>query len=163
MTNPFQLYTTELLQALIKSGHKYFVRQTYKRGIDHFDNGAKKAFLISHYNDISKAKMHHEALTLDGNRFLYDVSNGENLDKLKIAAAQPVGYKIYTPMLSNPWVPSDVMKGKVKRYIDQKLKWSLGRNDTVRTNLFTQFGELFITLKLGINEIEIPLSEVERL
>ena len=163
MTNPFQLYTPALLEALIKAGHKYFVRQTYKRGIDHFDEKIKNAFLLSHYNDVSKAQIHYEALNMDGKRFLYDISKSEDLEKLKIAAKQPEGYKIYTPMLLRPWQPSDIMKGKVRRYIDQKLKWRPDTSATVQTNLFIQFGELFITLKLGIHEIKTPLSDVEGL
>lgn len=163
MHNPLVLFSTDLLNSLIKTGHTCFVRQTYKRGIDHFDEKQKGAYLFSHYNDISKATMHYESLNMDANKFLYDISKREHLEKLKVAANQPEGYKIFSPLLQQEWEPSDIMKGKVRRYIDQKLKWHPGSNDMVRTNLFIQFGELFITLKLGIREIKVPLSDIERL
>jgi len=163
MHNPFQLYSSELLDSLIKAGHKYFLRQTYKRGKDHFDETTKNAFLITHYNDLNKARIHFEALSNDGNRFLYDISNDQHLLKLKTAASQPEGYKIFTPLLLEPWQPSDTMKGKIRRYIHQKLNWNPSVSDTVHSNLFTQFGELFITLKFKRQEIKIPLTDIERL
>lgn len=161
MTNPFQLYTPALLEALLNAGHTCFVRQSYQRGMDHFDNTIRHAFLISHYNDPAKARMHYEALPNDGNRFLYESNNAEHLEKLKKAAKNPLGYKIYTPMLSKPWAPPEIMKTKVRKYIDRKLRWQVGAGHTVRTNLFTQFGELFLTLKMGIHDIKIPLSDIE--
>lgn len=163
MHNPFQLYSPQLLHALLKAGHKYFVRQTYSRGLAHFNEEQKGAFLISHYSDKSKAQIHFEALKNDGNRFLYDTFEKGHLEKLQTAATQPTGYKIYAPLLLQQWKPSDIMAGKVKIYIDHKLKWRAGRGDTVKTNLFIQFGEIFIALKLGIHEVKIPLSEIERL
>ena len=115
MHNPLVLFSTDLLNSFIKAGHKFFVRQTYKRGIDHFDDTQKGAYLISHYNDINKATMHFEALKFDGNRYLYDISKEEDLQRLKIAAQQPNGYKIYSALLQQAWKPSDLMAGKVKR------------------------------------------------
>ncbi|MEO8766217.1 MAG: hypothetical protein ABI416_18080 [Ginsengibacter sp.] len=163
MHNPFQLYSPQLLNALLKAGHGCFVRQTYKRGLAHFDREQKGAFLISYYNDKSKAQIHFEALKNDGNRFFYDVSEKGDLEKLQKAATQPKGYKIYAPLLLREWKPSDVLVVKVRKYIDYSLQWRAGSGDTVKTNLFTQFGEIFITLKLGIHEVKIPLSEIERL
>lgn len=162
MHNPFQRYTTQLLDGLLKAGHTHFVRQTYKRGIDHFDP-QKGAFLISPYNELSKANMHYEALKNDGNRFLYDVAENEHLKKLYIAATQPGGYKVYAPLLPAPWKPSDIIAGKIRRYINQVLHWQPRVKEGVNSNLFIQFGELFITLKSGSHEIKIPFSDIERL
>ena len=161
MINPFQLYSPELLQALLKAGHTHFVRQTYERGVAAFQESKDKAFLISHYDNESRAGMHFEALAKDPYRFLYRVSDPGELGKLHIAAGQPPGFRIYTPMLLHSWKPSEWIKGKVRKYIDQKLAWQPGRSTGVKTNLFTQFGELFLTLKSGIHEVKIPLSDVE--
>lgn len=163
MHNPFTLYTPLLLNGMLKAGHRYFVRQTYKRGMDHFDEIKNTAFLISPYPDESRAMMHYDALKNDGNRFLYSVLNTDHLEKLNIAVTQPAGYKIYAPLLPGPWKPSDIMAGKIRRYIDHVLHWHLSRKEGVRSNLFIQFGELFITLRSGKHEIKIPLSDIERL
>ena len=161
MINPFQLYSPDLLQALLRAGHRYFVRQTYERGSFQDAGTTQKAFLISHYDNASRANVHYEALVTDANRFLYDVSDPAHLEKLEIAASQPAGFRIFTPMLLRPWKPTEWIKGKVRKYIDQKLAWQPGRSTGVKTNLFTQFGELFLTLKSGIHEVKIPLSDVE--
>jgi hypothetical protein len=162
MHNPFALYSNRLLDALMKAGHKYFVRQTYKRGVNQFDTEQKGAYLISHYNDLNKATIHYEALANDGNRFLYDISNTEHLEKLRLAAQQPAGYKIYTPLLQQEWKPTEQIAKKIRSYIDYKLHWRPGRSETVHTNLFTEFGELFITLKFRIYKEKVPLSDIEK-
>ena len=163
MHNPFSLYSERLLNALLNAGHKYFVRQTYKRGLDHFDEQQKGAFLISHYNELNKATIHYEALVKDGNRFLYDIEKPEHIEKLRIASKQPEGYKIYSPLLTQEWTPSNDMRQKIRRYIDYKLKWRPSREETVATNLFIEFGELFITLKLRSYNEKVPLSDIERI
>src|SRR3954467_2064406 len=163
MHNPFPLYSQRLLDALIKAGHKYFVRQAYKRGINHFDSEQKGAFLISHYSDLSKAQQHFDALKDEEKRFLYDIANTEHLEKLKSAAQQPAGYKIYAPLLLQEWKPSRDIAEKIRAYINHKLRWRPGREETIHTNLFIQFGELFITLKFrGYNE-QVPLHDIENI
>jgi hypothetical protein len=161
MHNPFPLYSERLLTSLIKSGHKYFVRQTYKRGINPFNENQKGSFLISHYNDLNKANIHFEALEHDKNRFLYDISKPEHLERLKAASVQPTGYMVYAPLLQQEWKPTPQVAEKIRKYIDYKLKWKPGRNDTVRSNLFLQFGELYLTLKFRIHEVKVPLIEIE--
>ncbi len=163
MHNPFPLYSQRLLEALIKAGHRYFVRQTYKRGRNQFDTEEKGAYLISHYNDLNKATVHYEALKNDGNRFLYDISNTEHLEKLRVAALQPAGYKIYTPLLEQEWKPTEQLAKRIRSYINYKLHWRPGRSETVHTNLFLEFGELFITLKFRVYNEKIPLSDIERI
>ena len=161
MHNPFPLYSPRLLKGMLQAGHAFFVRQTYPRGSDHF-NKPKGTFLISPYPDVNRANLHFEAIKNDRHRFLYDISKPRHIEKLHLAAAQPEGYKIYAPLLPAAWKPSDLMAGKIRRYIAQHLQWRPGR-DGVQSNLFLQFGELFITLRSGTQEVKIPLSAVERL
>ena len=163
MHNPFVLFDRRILEHQVKSGHRYYVRQTYPRGVNHSDTCQKAAFLITHYTDQSHAKIHLAALTKDANAFLYDISNAEHYKKLEIAAEQPAGYKIFAPILAQKqWRPSEQMRGKIKRYIDDKLHWKPERQSTVNSDLFLQFGTLFITLKFGTHEAKIPLSEIEK-
>lgn len=162
MHNPFSLLSHELLDALVQAGHQYFVRQTYRRGLDHFDAGVRAAFLISHYTDKSKAQIHYKSLSSDPHRFLYDIEAPGHLEKLRIAAGQPEGYRIYSPLLQREWKPSGMMAQKIRNYIDDQLHWKPGKKQGVKTDLFLQFGELFITLKWKTTEVKIPLAEIER-
>lgn len=162
MYNPFGLLTMKLLQALIKAGNVYFVRQTYRRGLDIFDESNRGAFLLSHYTDAVKAQVHYDAIAHDGNRFIYDANNDEQLKKLEIAAGQPQGFRVYSPLLEKEWKPSGLLSDKIRHYVSANLLWTPGRNDTVKADLFVRFGELFITLKHRMQEIQVPLSEIEK-
>lgn len=156
------LFTEQLLSAFITNGHKYFVRQTYARGRDMFDLNNKGAFLISHYTDKSKAHIHYQALGGDAHRFFYDLDAPGHLQKLQAAARQPQGYRIYVPLLPKEWKPSEMMLQKIRKYIDSQLHWKPARKDGVKTDLFLQFGELFLTLKWKTTEVKLPLAEVEK-
>jgi hypothetical protein len=162
MLNPFVLLSARLLQSLIASGNIYFVRQTYKRGWDALDRDMKGAFLFTHYNNANRAQVHFEALQHDGNRFLYNDSIPEHHEKLEIAAKQPLGYRVYTSLLEEPWKPSAEMAEKIRRYIGDNLTWTPARSDVIGAELFTQFGELFINLKYSAHEVKVPLSDIEK-
>jgi hypothetical protein len=162
MHNPFVLLTTRLLHSLIASGNIYFVRQTYRRGLDNFDKHTKAAFLFTHYSSLNKAQMHVEALQQDGNRFLYNNTIREHHEKLEIAAKQPLGFKVYSSLLEEPWKPSEKMAEMIRRYIGENLTWTPARQDIIGAELFIQFGELFINLKYGAHEVKVPLSDIEK-
>jgi hypothetical protein len=161
MHNPFVLLSAKLLDSLIKAGNTHFVRQTYKRGKDEWHDHFRAAFLITHYTDGYRAQTHFDALTNDPNRFLYNISDPVHAEKLSIAASQPLGFKIFSPLMQQPWKPTSEIAAQIRTYINEKMNWTPGRNDTVKADLFTQFGELFINLKYGNHEIKVPLEEIE--
>lgn len=161
MHNPFVLLTTRLLESLIKADNIFFVRQTYPRGKNQLDPLNKAAFLFTHYTDYSRAKTHYDALDNDPNRFLYNITEPEHYEKLFIAAGQPEGFHIYSPLVPQPWKPTAPIATRIRHYIQQKMGWNPGRSDAVKADLFIQFGELFITLKFGIHEVKLPLAEIE--
>lgn len=163
MHNPLALLTTELLNALLAHGFNFFVRQSYPRGRDHFDSALKEAFLITPYVEIGEAQRHFDHISSDPRRHLYQIHLPEELEKLKIAASQPDGYKIYIDKLSAPrWrAPAD-MNSKIHRYLRTNTKWK-AREGEIAVNLFLHYGELMLRLTNGREEIKINLSEIERL
>jgi hypothetical protein len=159
MHNPLYLFTTEVLKELIKTGHRYFVRQTYKRGLT---SELKASFLISHYEEQAKADIHYTALVNDANGFMYDAENPDHLAKLQVAASQPAGYRIFTLHLAmEEWKVPLVLKGNLRRYIT-RLGWQPAKDKGVNAKLFSQFGELFIALKWQSHETKVPLYEIEK-
>lgn len=159
MHNPLYIFTTEVLEELIKTGHRWFVRQTYIRGLS---SELKASFLISHYEEQAKADIHFKALGNDQNRFLYDAEDPSHRLKLQIAASQPEGYRIYTLHLAmDEWKVPLTLKGNLKRYIT-RLGWQPSRDKGVNAKLFSQFGELFIALKWQSHETKVPLYEIEK-
>ncbi len=162
MHNPFILFDKRLLEQHIRMGHAYYVRQTFPRGMDAGNPTLKAAFLVSHYADESLSKIHFAALAKDGNRFLYRLSNAEHYKKLETAATQPSGYSVYAPILATKeWRPPITLQGKIKRYLDAQLYLKPKKNESIRTELFLQFGELFITLKFAQELVKLPLSVIE--
>jgi hypothetical protein len=162
MHNPFGLLNLKLLHALIDAGNRYFVRQTYQRGLHPFDEIQKAAFLFTHYRDLRSAQMHYNFLHRDANRFLYDSRNPAHFAKLEIAARQVPAYPVYTPLLEKPWEPSEKMSVSIRRYIATHLNWRVPREETVKADLFTEFGELFVNLKYMSQEAKVPLADIEK-
>lgn len=177
--NPLTLFTSQLLAVHLQSGNRYFVRQTYERGLTKSQpltttlknpthqqaNTAppKAAFLISEYTELSRAKIHLAELENDAQAYLYDAEDPEHLRRLHIAASQPAGYAIYAPLLAmRQWKPSDALKAKIKSYIETRLKWKPRGSDEIGAELFLQYGELFITLKFGRDHAKLRLIEIEK-
>lgn len=162
MHNPFGLLNLKLLHALTDAGNRYFVRQTYKRGLNPFDPVQKTAFLFTHYRNLHEAQAHFNSIKQDKNRFLYDSMNPMHDAKLEIAAKQIPEFPVYTPLLEKPWEPSAKMSEMIRRYIGIHLDWKPAREELVKAGLFSQFGELFVNLKYRTFETKVPLDEIEK-
>jgi hypothetical protein len=162
MHNPFGLLSVKLLHALINGGYRYFVRQSYRRGLNPLDPIHKAAFLFTHYYDLPSATRHHHLIRQDPNHFLYDCKNADHAARLEIAAKQVPGYPVYTPLLEKPWQPSEKMAELIRKYIGAHLNWMPAREETVKADLFTEFGELFVNLNYRSHEIQVPLADIEK-
>jgi len=163
MHNPLALFTTEVLDALLAQGFTIFVRQSYPRGKDHFDTETKEAFLITPYKDIGEANQHFQHIQFDHRKYVYQVHRNEEVEKLKTAAGQPAGYKVYVDKLAAAeWRASVQLGAKIGNYIRVHTKWK-ARDGGITANLFLHFGELMLRISNGNEEIKISLSEVERL
>jgi hypothetical protein len=64
-------------------------------------------------------------------------------------------------VLLEEWKPTPKIAQAMKRYIDNRLNWRPGRNDTIGAELFLQFGELYITLTYRKSVVKVPLLEIE--
>lgn len=163
MFNPLYLFNKDLLQKLIEKKNRFFIRQAYIRGFDPFDLKQNFSFLISHYNDHNGAENHYRAIEKDRSRFLYDIENPEHLERLRVAASQPTGFKIYSAFLAEKtWTPSERMRMNFRRYIDTQLDWKPKKKETVNIDLFFQNGELYIELKYEQKQLKLPLSDIEK-
>lgn len=163
MLNPFSPFTKSLLDAFVKSGKKYFVRQSFARAKDHFDEGVKGYFIITHYADIAHAQHHMMAISDDVYRHLYEWDNPEHRQKLNVAVSNPPGYKIYSAVLIKDWEKQirDNLKEKTRGYIEKNIGWKPGRSDTVDFNIYVNYGELYAKLKLQAEEVRVKLEEIE--
>ena len=163
MYNPLCLLNADLLDAMTKSGKKYFVRQAYPRGISPDHKPGTRSFLISHYENRNHASQHLEALISDPSKHLYDWNKAEDRVRLKIAASQPDGFVIFAPVVLPDWKEKaeHLLKPKMMRYVDSQLHWFPSRKDTLDFDLYPQNGEVFVTLKWKNNRVKVPLSTIE--
>jgi hypothetical protein len=164
MYNPFPLLTRGLLKDQVGKGKRWFVRQTFPRGME---TRLKAAFLIRGYDEEEKllAEQHLAVLRRDGNAFLYDASDHGHLEKLGIAAGQPFGYKIfYAAKKGLDWRPPASHQEKLRRYISQKHpNWrSQKEGSGIQVGLYEEFGELFVKLSHGQQEEMIPYETIEQ-
>jgi hypothetical protein len=166
MYNPFPLFTPSLLLGQIgeETRKKYFVRQTYPRGMQ---QGLKAAFLFRAYpaEEIDSAKDHLRHLGRDPNAYLYYVGIAMDMDKLKVAARQPSGFKIYyVGKTKLAWQPPVIYQDKIKRYLQlMHGSWRTSKGKTkVMIGLYEEFGNIFLKFSFGNEEDRIPFDEIEK-
>jgi hypothetical protein len=163
MYNPFPLLSKGLLNDQLASGKRWFVRQSFARGME---ARLKAAFLVRGYEADEKelAEKHLAALSQDGNAFLYDTAVPEQVERLRIAAGQPFGYKVYYAAKKGiDWRPPAVYQQKIRRYIGRHHPgWRTTREGgKIEVGLYEEFGELFIKFSHGEEEEIIPFEGIE--
>jgi hypothetical protein len=164
MYNPFPLLTKGLLNDQITKGKRWFVRQSFVRGME---ARLKAAFLIRSYEEDEKelADQHLATLGQDGNAFLYDATVPEHAAKLGVAAGQPFGYKVfYAAKKGIDWRPPAVYRQKIRRYIGRHHpNWRAQKEGgEIEVGLYEVFGELFIKFSHGEEEDTIPFEMIEQ-
>ena len=172
MYNPFPLLTPGLLRDQVAKGKRYFVRQNFPRG---YESRLKAAFLLRAYEAIDQptAEQHLAALTqqrpdgsgpLDPYAFLYDATAQDHLIRLKTAATQPFGYKVfYAAKKGVDWKPPETYREKMRHYINRHhpdWRGTQGR-EPVEIGLYEEFGELFLKFSHEDEHDTIPFDLIE--
>jgi hypothetical protein len=174
MYNPFPLLTPGLLRDEVAKGKRYFVRQNFPRG---YDSRLNAAFLLRAYDaiDQSTAEQHLAVLQSPGGggprdpyAFLYDVTIQDHLVRLKTAATQPFGYKVfYAAKKGVDWKPPETYREKMRHYILRHHPgWrstSATRGaDPIEIGLYEEFGQLFLKFSCEDEHDTIPFDLIEQ-
>lgn len=162
--NPFPLFSETLLKDQVAKGKRFFVRQTFARGMD---ARLKAAFLLRAYpaDEEEQARRHVAAIPGDATIFLYDADIPEHLEKLAIAARQPFGYKVfYAAKKGVDWQPPPVYKEKIRHYINRHhAGWRSSREgEKIQVGLYEEFGELLLKFSYDGEEETIPFDDIEK-
>ena len=172
MYNPFPLLTPGLLRDQVAKGKRYFVRQTFLRG---YTRPLKAAFLLRAYEAMDRptAEQHLAALACqrpdgqglpDPYAFLYDATIQDHLVRLKTAATQPFGYKVfYAAKKGVDWKPPETYQEKMRRYISRHhpgWRGTQGR-EPVEIGLYEEFGQLFLKFSHRDENDTIPFDLIE--
>jgi hypothetical protein len=145
MFNPAYPFTRELLDSFIEKKVAFIVRQTYTRG---FEKGLKGSFQFSHYHEKEEAEKHFNSIRLDEKRFMYDMSNNEHIEKLKIAASQPPGYKNYSSFIGpkKDEEATKLFRHETERFLRRNTEWNLSGHVKIYPKLSFQLGELYVRI-----------------
>jgi len=164
MYNPLPLLTPGLLQDELTKGKRWFVRQTYPRGLT---AGLRGAFLFRSYPVEEKtiAEQHLAAIDKDKNAFLYDAGLAEHLERLSIAARQPAGYKVfYAARKGVDWTPPGPYQLKMRHYIRSHHPAWLPQKagEKIEIGLYEEFGQFFLKFSYDGEEDNIPFDLIEK-
>ena len=161
MFNPLYPFTKEVLDATIKRGGLWFVRNTFEM----VDPGLDKIFLFTHYNDQARAETHYNIINKDPHRFTYHWKDEEGRRRLELASARPEGYRIYSAYFYPDYKKkiTKVVKEKISRYMYAHTSWKPAGSDTVNVDLYLQFGIMYLHLKYEGEEIKIKFADIERM
>lgn len=164
MMQPFVKFEKIYLQRIIDLNNKYLVSQTYKRA-DHFSDQAYIHILLTEYNDLGLAHIHHKAVRHDKFGAIINLDNADHLAKLNEMMHGNI-YQLYWSV-----VPSaenlkrrlnTSYKNKIRKYLIEKTSWRVGKDEEVRSQMQVIFGELFLILKWRTQRLRIKFAEIER-
>ena len=161
MFNPLYPFTEDVLYATVKRGGLWFVRNSFNMG----EEIAGKSFLITHYNDQAKAETHYNIVSHDAYRFLYRWEDAAGQERLKLAAAKPEGYEIFSSYFYPDYKRkiSKKYKEKINKYMYMHTAWKPAGRDTVHVDLYLQFGVMYLHLKYEGEELKIKFADIERI
>lgn len=161
--NPVYPFTIDVLKGSIDRGCKYFVRNRWHAGYDHFDEIQTQSLIIVHYLDLKEAEAHLQAIKQDKYRFLYDITNQDHLDRLQKAAQQPEGFKIFSSYFRPDYkkLITPRLKGKINSWMYRNTDWKPKRGQTVNVDFYLQFGQLFITMSFQGRKIKVRFEDIE--
>lgn len=162
MFNPVYPFTKEVLETTIKRGCIYFVRNYWNPGADPF-HPEIKAIILTHYDDKAKAQAHYHATGNDIYRFLYDSADPDHLSKLRTAANQPTGYRIYSAYFIPDYKDkiTNRLKEKINLWMYRNTHWNPKKGETVNIDFYLQHGQLYVTLVYAGNQRKVKFEDIE--
>ena len=175
MYNPFVRFDPRLVDRFKAIKKRYFVVQTFKRGIDLFVEDSKECLLLSHYEDLGLAKGHLNAISkkdengvsTDKYVCILDLENPVHYSKLKSMLNPDSKFVLFSSLTVPPQQVRDsldnLLKENMANYLRTKTTWRIRKDTEINPTLETTFGELFITLKYGRESVRIRLEELENL
>jgi len=160
MFNPNYPFTRELFDSFKEKGVKYFVKSTFKRGIN---STIKEAFLISHYHDKSEAVRHYNVIPNDQNRDIFDTDAPEDFERLKKETEATETRVTFSKLIhpENEKKATERFRENTKRYLFQNTNWDLKGRITLYPKLYYQLGELYVRIAHQGDEIKMKFEELE--
>lgn len=166
MLQPFELFKPAYLQRLITLKKIYVVTQSYAEGVDRLADVPKTAILLTDYDDIGLANIHKAAVKQDKYAAVLHLNNEKHLQKLNEMLLAESPYTMYWSVVKDK---ASLMKrlnlkykDHMRRYVMNNTNWRIGGEEQLNPQLSVIFGELFLFLKRGAQELRVKFSEIEK-
>ena len=143
------------------------VSQTYCRVRDPEIDGdhSRVSLLFSDYAERGEAKLHLNAVKTDRYAAIIDLRNPVHLKKIQEMLEAGSGYRIFFAVVRSATALERLInrkyKDKLKQYIDKQTNWRISRDAVVKPTIQLSFGEIYIILKHGSQQIRIKFEEIE--
>lgn len=163
--NPFYIWHKELLDAMIESGQKYFVRQSFPRGKVDAPETVKHVFQISEYDELAVANHHMQIINrVDPYAHLYDITKESEKIKLYLTVENYSEYLIYSNTAHPHWkIKLKKYEPKIRNFIENRIGWKPKGKETVIVGLHNQYGSMYITFKYGRDKARYLFDELDKL
>ena len=166
MFQPFELFKVSFIQRLIKLNKVYIVTQSYEAGFCALDEVPKIPLLVTDYDDIGLANIHKAAVKTDKYAAVIHLNNPAHLQKLESMLEADGSYKIYWSVVKDMASIKKRIevkyKDNIRRYIMKNTNWRIGGDEVIKPQLSVIFGELFVFLKRGAQELRVKFEEIEK-
>ena len=164
---PFEDFKPAYLTRLIQLGRRYIVSQTYCRARNPDLDGQTSLInlLFSDYAERGEAKLHLNAIKTDRYAAIIDLGNPAHLKKIQEMLVAGSGYRIFFAVVRSAKELENLInkkyKEKLKDYVEKKTNWRISRDTVVKPSVQLSFGELYIILRHGSQQIRIKFEEIE--
>ena len=156
----------QYINRLISLKKIYLVSQSYHRAANHFTRTDKVNILLTDYDDAALANIHLAAIKQDKYAAIIDLSNRKHLLKIQEMLSEDSKYNVYWSIVKDlEAVKKSVdlqYKERIHRYVLKETSWRIGGNDTISPQLQVIFGELFVILKRGSQELRVKFEDIEK-
>ena len=164
MLQPFEIFKEEYIQRLKVLKKIYIVTQTYNRVRENREG--KISILVSDYDDVGLAKIHLAAISSDKYAAVINLEKINHVAKITEMMEPDSAYKVYWAVVSDAGklkkTADKLYKDKIRSYILKKTTWRISADESIKTQLQVVFGEIYIAIKRGTQELRIKFEEIEK-
>lgn len=165
MFNPFVKFVPQLIDAFRKHNERYIVSQTFKGGFDLLTNN-KEVFMFSKYADLKMAEVHVQALINDKYAAIIDLEKDKHRNKIMEMLQPDSRYLVFSNLVKDQHAievfANKHYASKLRRYIEKNTTWRIAKSSNIQPKLQLIFGELFIVLKFGSEQMRVKLQDIEK-
>ena len=121
--------------------------------------------LFSDYAELGEAKLHVNAVKKDRYAAIIDLRLPAHLGRIGDMLQAGSGYQIFFAVIKSAKELENQInkdyKDKLRQYVEKQTNWRISHDTIVKPSIQLSFGELYIILKHGSQQIRIKFEDIE--